>query len=571
MRQPATPRADAGPGWLLLAAAAALPWLLPIGGQPWPDFHNQALAAAVVVAVAGWAAWPRAAPWALPMSAGLCVLLAATAVAQALSGRLPDAGEAVLPVLYLLGTAAAIVVGLRAETLAPRRLPDALFGGIAMAALGSAVLALAQWLRVDLGLGLLAMPTGAHGRPAGNLGQPNLLATLLLWGLVGLWWAWAHMPRAGVPATLAAALMLVALAATQSRSGALGLLVLAAWAAAAPGARRPDRRLVAALVAAFTALWLAWPSLNESIALDAARSTAEVAQAGKRPQIWALAIAAIAERPWFGWGWGLGTVAHSELAPSRPPLHLIVAYMHNAVLDLAVWAGVPVALTAMAMTAVWLVRRATGARAAADDGDRAANWILLAPLLPLGSHAMLELPHVYAQFLMPAALLVGVVERRHRATTVTPWRATMPLALAMLAAALVLLVVDHGRLRTDVFAERVRAARIGNLPPGDPPRIVLLQALQRSLLAGRVEPRAGMDESQLAALDGAARRYASAGTQFKAAQAWVLNGRPDRARAMWARLCAMHPQAQCEAAAAAWRALAASQPALGTVEPPSAR
>lgn len=567
----AAPRDDAGPGWLLLAVAVSLPWLLPVRGQPWVDFWNQALAAAVAVAVAAWVVGAgRRDAWPLPRGVVAPLVLVLAAALQASTGRLLDPGEAVLPVLYALGVAACLAIGHRAETIAPGRLADALLAGVLIAAMASTGLALAQWLRVD-GLGVLSYDIVPGARPVANLGQPNLLATLLLWGLVAVWWTWHRQQVGAAVAVLVALFLALGLALTQSRSGALGAVLLAAWAALAPrGGRSPSRALLLAMVVALVGLLIGWSFVDRLMSLEAARGVGEVVQAGKRPAIWALSLDAIALRPWAGWGLGLNVLAHSELAVGRQqPLYVIVGHAHNAVLDLMVGVGAPLGLAIAGAVAWWGWTRS---RAALRGGDDGCTWVLFGLLLVLAAHAMLELPHHYAQFIVPAALVAGIVDARVSAPVWRwpPIRIAVPGALAVLTAALAVLVVDYQRLAEDHLSWRMRAARIGDTTPVPPPEVHLLGALQRALLAARIEPRPAMPAAEIEALDRAARRYPSAGTLFKSAQAFALNGQPDPARDALQRLCAMHWPSQCAAAAAAWREIAATRhPAMAAVTPPA--
>lgn len=567
--RPALPRGrtDAGAGWLLLSFAVALPWLLPPRGQPWPDFWNQWLATLPAIALAAWAAVqaPRTA-WKLPPAALAFVVLALVVGLQALTGVLPRAGEAVLPALYALGVAACIAVAGRVEAAAPGRLPEALLAGVFIAALVSTGLALAQWLKID-DLGLLFHAQAPGMRPVANLGQPNNLATLLLWGVVALWWGWLTRRIGTLIALLALGFLGFGLLLTQSRSGMLGLLVLAAFAVFAPGPRRPSRRLVALLVLAFAATVVAWGSAGEAVGLEAARTASETLQAGKRPAIWALSLEAIALRPGLGWGVGLNVLAQGELIGAREPLFVNVAHAHNLVLDLAVWVGLPLAVLLLAGACWWAVRRWRAARQSAADGRA---WVLLALLAVLVLHAMLELPHVYAQFLVPAALVIGVLDAGVASPTMRiPGRVAAPAGLAALAAACAVVALDYKAVSDDLMAWRLRVARIGELTPPPPPQVRLLGGLQHALVAVRVEPRPAMPSSEIADLEWAARRYPAAGTLFKLAQAHALNGRPGQAAWAWQYLCAVHPPAQCAAAAAAWRELAASRwPQMSAVAPP---
>src|SRR5437867_2317532 len=93
----------------------------------------------------------------------------------------------------------------------------AMAGGVLAGAVISAGLALCQWLRLDL-LGFLQsdLPDGVDARPFANLGQPNLLATLLMLGLLATAILY-NVGRFGAPVALPlVALLGFSLAMTQS-------------------------------------------------------------------------------------------------------------------------------------------------------------------------------------------------------------------------------------------------------------------------------------------------------------------------------------------------------------------
>lgn len=544
-------RSDAGPGWLLLAVAAALPWLIVPAGQPWPGFFRDGLQALVWLMAAGAVVVRCRKPWPLPVAAVVLLAVAALPPLQAAIGLYADAGDALLPSLTLAGLALALAAAVQAQRQWPMRLADALFAGLVIAGLASVALALLQWLQIDL-LGPLGSARPLGGRPTANLGQPNLLATLLLWGLVGA--AWGHWRGQVGRATLLllCAVLLLGIVLTQSRSGALGVVVLALFAAFAwrrAGLALPTAGL-AALALGFLLLVFAWPTLNAGLGLEGARTAADTASGGKRPAIWAAMLDAVGRSPWLGYGWDQGIAAHLAVADERPPLHVIVQHAHNLGLDLLVWNGAVLGTLLALALLVWYGRRLLKA----TDPPR---WLLLAALSVLGLHSLLELPHMLPAFLVPAALMAGTLEAMEpgQRRWVLP-RPLVAVVVFVFAALLVQLAIERQRVLEDLLAHRMIRARIGDLTPPPPPSLFLLRPLQRALADQRVEPRPDMPAEQIEALDRSALRHAAAGALFNAAQAAALNGRPAQAGLRLRQLCALHPPATCAAAREAWAELA---------------
>ncbi len=557
---------------MLWALASALPWLLPGRANPWPTFYAEALAAAVLLPVGLWAfAMPadRGARSALGQGVGVdaavigLLVIALVPLLQASAGMLVFAAEAWVASLYLAAMATAVAAAQRAERLVPGRLADALFAGLALAAAASTAIAIAQWLRIDTA-GLLIAPPIAGGRPAANVGQPNNLATLLAWGVVAAWWLQRRGRLDGRLALALAAWLLFGIALTQSRTGwvAVALIVAVAWSARGVLDSRRHLYWLLALAAGFVLAVLLLGSDLAGGPAQGARSLDQQLSSGKRPDIWRLALAGILERPWLGWGWNQGTLAHSALADAFPTLQVAVGPAHNIALDLLLWVGVPLGLAILVGVACWLRQQLGGVMTA-------ERTLLLLALAVFGAHAMLELPHLYAFFLLPAAVMAGTL----LATRPAPWFVDLPRVVpvgvvVVLGLLLAAAVVDYGRIEQFYMSQRLRDARIGSSAPAPTPEVHLLAGVRSALLTIRTDPQPGMTPEAISDLDRAARRYPTARTQFKSAQAYALNGRQEEARAVWRRLFAMHPRHESEAALAVWRELAAMRfPEMAAVEP----
>lgn len=555
----------AGLGWVAFTIAIALPWLLEPHVAPWTMFFQDTAIAAVLLALAAWAGVQPGVWRITPVAFGVG-LLAIVPLVQAAAGRMAYPADGLLASLHLTGFGLAILTGLRAEAVAPGKAADALFSGLAIAALLSVGLQLYQWQQLD-GLGAMVVQLPSSGRPFANLGQPNLLATLLVWGLVAVWWAREHERIGPHGAVMAAAFLLAGVAMTQSRAGWLEVTLLAAFASWRPRSMRrtPSRAAVAGLALWFVAAVLVWPQLASVAGMGPARALTDTVAASERLDTWRMAFDAIAARPWQGWGWNQGTAAQLAVAGAQPSWQPLSPYKHNVVLDLLVWNGVPIGLLATLGFAAWYVR--AWRRAAS-----AAPALLLLALATLLIHSMLELPHGYAVFLLPAGLMIGMVEA-HVGTrslfTLPRWG--VGTIVLLLALALGLLAAEFQAVADDRLALRMRAARIANLPALGPPPQGLLMAPHDELLASiRVTPGPGLDASTLALLDRVAHQFPSAGNLHRLAQADALNGRPEAARDALALLCRVNPPADCLHVARVWReTAAAAYPALAAIEPPS--
>ena len=552
-----------GVHWILLALCLSVPWLIPVHTEPWPTLYSEVAAGLVVLPLAIWLLGARSSRLEIDALAIGFALAALVPLLQAAYGLFLFPAEAPVVSLYLVGFAMAVALARRAEKAAPGRLPDILFAGLIIAALASTALALAQWLHLDWGPLLAAIP-GGGARTVANVGQTNELSTLLVWGLVGLWWAHLYRRIGGAVSLLGAAFLLIGVASTQSRTGwlAVGLLLVAAVVSPAPLESSKHRSAFIFLGLWFVFLVMGWPVAtrlfgSEALSLDAQLLT------GLRPKIWAMMIDGILHRPWFGYGWNQGRLVQLGELPNYADLKIGVQHAHNFVLDLMVWNGVPLGLSFAALLGAWFwwqLRRAT----------TAAQVLLMLALSTFMLHSLLELPHCKAFFLVPAALMMGTLNARSGMPVVfrVP-RLFASLGVVVLAAVLVLTWVDYRRIEVDLQAYRMRMAWNGIQPEAPAPDIYILGGLQSALVNLRIEPQAGMTEEVLDRLRITATRYPIESVLFKYAKAAALNGQPDAAQESLKRWCLLFSKDRCEIARSAWNEFMTENPKIGLVPFPA--
>ncbi len=541
-------RRPAGLGWAFLAVFVALPWLLETRVQPWTTFYPDWLIALVTLSLLAWVLIRS--PAGLPATffpLGVAAL-GTVPFLQAVTGVTAFPTDGAVAALYVAGFALAVLAGFRSEALAPGRAADALLTGLLIAAVLSVGLQLYQWLDLSW-FGSLVRDLPPRGRPFANVGHPNLLATLQVWGLIALWWAYERKAIGPVGALVGVTFLLLGVAMTQSRAGWLELALLACVACVRLPAlkRHAPRAAVLALVGGFALAVIVWPTLGSELGRGPVLALADQVVAGKRPAIWRLGLDAIGARPWFGWGWSQGGDAHVALAAEHATIQVQTTYMHNVVIDMLLWNGIPIGLLAVAGFAVWYVRRWR-------ERGTAAQRLLLLALGVFLVHSMLELPHGYALFLVPAGLMIGMVEAasKSRQWLVIP-RAVVAAAGGLLLVALVMLFAEKVSVEQDMTALRMHAAHIANLPPlGPPPRLVWMAPYGELLANLRTQPAEGMDAASLDQFRRVAYHFPSTGNLLRLAEADALNGRNAQAQAALALLCHLRPTGECNRAGSFW-------------------
>lgn len=282
---------------------------------------------------------------------------------------------------------------------------------------------------------LVAFPT-APGRAIGNMRQPNQLSTLLMWACAAAVWLTVRRHwHWGVLAALLAALVLTVVA-TASRTGTVGVLMLALWGAVD---RRLPGRVRLLMLASLPVYVLGWWGLEQwanhtgimFYGDDQVRKTLHGDASSSRGRIWGNTLAMISRHPWFGVGPGAFNFNWSmTVFPDRPVAFF--DHSHNLVLQLAVESGVPLTLGVLCALglSLWLARGAFNH----PDEARARQARTAGFMLALVAvHSLLEYPLWYIYFLLPTALLAGSLTGlavRREAESTEAWAVATPPAEA---------------------------------------------------------------------------------------------------------------------------------------------
>lgn len=543
----------------LLAAFVPLAWLLPNHYPPWMSAWPEGLAMALLAAAALAVRTPLRLPG--PVAA-FGALAAASVLLQWAGGQVFFGGDAVVVLLYLAAFVLSVVVGGTLDTRARFAALDLVAAGLVAGALACTGLALAQWLRPGGdGTWLMVLPPGT--RPYANLGQPNLLCSALFMGVcaLALLHERGHLGRAVL--AFAWGLLCFGLVMTGTRTGLLQLVLLPLLAAAF--ARRLPLRTgvgLAALPLGFAALaWWAWPLANDTLLLSAARSLSEQMEPGVRLPYWRAMLHAVAEQPWLGYGWQQVSVALWQVALDGPPVRRAFEQSHNLVLDLVLWAGVPLGLLLTGLLAAALLQPLRHLlRRPAAEREAAALWAM-ALVFGLVLHAMLEYPLQFAYLLVPVGLMLGAAGAMAR----PPERRRPAWRIAGLAFGLLVVFVGRDVLEAEQNQRTLlfELARVGTLRvESAPPDLALLSQLESFLTFVRTEPRPGMPDAEIEAMRRVALRFPYAPSFSRYAQALALNGREADARRTLQALCAMHLAHRCQAEQERWAAARERQPRL---------
>ncbi|MCY1295425.1 hypothetical protein D9M70_447660 [compost metagenome] len=460
-------------------------------------------------------------------------------------------GEAFVFASYILLVAISIFLGQRAELAGRERLIGSLFASFMLASFFSMGLALYQWLALD-GLGVLVQSMDVGGiRVVANVGQPNNLSTLFALGVTACWWACARQKISAGIAIVSAAFFVLGIVLTGSRTGVLQLIFLAFALVWWRGPRFSWGKVAAIvlLMSWLVLLLFTVPIIGRYLFGSEGR---EILNVGLRAQIWSMAMRALVDAPWYGYGWNQFVVVHVLAAGESSALGGVAGQAHNFILDLLLWNGFFLGGVLVASMVWW------GGSQITKVGQE-THGVVLAAIGVFFVHAMLELPHLYLMFLVPVGLLVGAASAYtgSRVILTLPRYALIPIALSLVSL-LIVTFYDYRKIEASREAHKMYAARIYGAQKQEPPEIYVLRALQQALELLDGEPGRGMSKERLAAMRRAIMRYPSTGGMFRYAQASALNGNFDEAKWALQLLCNLRNAKTCSAALNDWDVLAKS-------------
>lgn len=465
---------------LLALLAVSLPLLLARSAVPDSVFYNQ------VAACAGWGLWLLFGRGAgAGRIAGLGPALAALALCLAFAAAGLDRGQAA-PALLLAaaGVVLAASAGRGSDSV------EAMAWAWLVGGLACVVVALLQYFAPSLADGWLVAVNGSPGRAIGNLRQPNHLATALLCAIVMTAWLWHAGRLRSIAAGAAIVAMVLAVALSASRTGALSLGVLLLWALLDRSLPRAARWTLALTPLAYLLFWGAlaeyalWQQAH-FYAAERLQSSGDISSS--RFAIWRNALSLVAQNPWTGVGWGNFNFAWTFTPfPDRPVAFF--DHTHNLPLQLAVEIGVPATAAVLGLLA-WALWRARGALRVDAQAPGHPGRAVFVMLVMLAVHSLLEYPLWYAYFLLPAAWALGVLvgsaatasaatDPRARATAQAPARSAgaawaSGLAGVLMLAGAVYATWDHLRIEA-IYAPA----------PGAPPLGLRIAEGRSSLLFG---------------------------------------------------------------------------------------
>ena len=264
------------------------------------------------------------------------------------------------------------------------------------------------------------LQAGGVGEAYANLRQRNQFATLTAIGLIALLWVDRQSPLLPtktkyrrIPANFPMlALLALGNAASSSRTGFLQwclVFLLTLWWSRETAWN--SITLCSFALISYAVGTLALPAVLELwIGTSSGGLLARFAEdpgCASRRVLWSNVLHLIAQKPWFGWGWGELDYAHFITLYPNERFCDILDNAHNLPLHLAVELGLPAALVFCSGVVWWVWRNKPWAE---QNATRQMAWAVLAVI---ALHSLLEYPLWYGPFQMAVGLCLLLLWRTH--------------------------------------------------------------------------------------------------------------------------------------------------------------
>jgi O-antigen ligase len=415
-------------------------------------------------------------------------------------------------------------------------------------------MALHQWLDLQV-FDLFIANLPPHGRPSANLAQPNNLATLLLLAVAGAiylyetrtigLWVWSAL----------IVVLCQGLAMTQSRSVLVGfaLASVAFFMVSRRCRTRLGLRGFVAIVAVYLAWIVSWPAINAAFLLgDDALSILQRTAPGTRLVIWRSALEAIAQKPLLGWGFGQISMAQQATALHYPATEEFFISAHNILLDILLFMGIPCVL--LLLWFLYLHLR-DGWKTVAAPYALWTAWLALAFVF---GHALVELPLLYAYFLIPTGFLLGSISGSVQSRSEGEKSSQIGSRVIFVGGALLFIFI-FVKISTEYLTWEENWRRVqfklqkyANVEDPVMPRWILLDQLAVMQEVALQQPTENMDAGDLDKFRKNAMRYPSAFALQRYAYAAALNHQPEEAAHTLQLLCSLHPKVICNKVRKKW-------------------
>lgn len=427
---------------MLAAIFISLAWLLPIHYRPWVTYTGELFAFLSLFALATIYLKDKIK---LPILSLSLLLLATIPLIQYFGGELFFFDKALLCSLFIFAFWFCSVLGYNLTQSKLER--ENVFTGFSIVLLLcgtlTGIIAICQWLTLDAYIpGMVNMQNAV--RPYANFAQPNNMATFLLMSLLACLYLYEKKKVHTKWLISAVFMMLMSLALSQSRTSWVACICIIVYLAYQQFKGYISIKWY--YLTAWTALFIGFIFLLPTIGgfltqlADTQIKSVDIARRAtgdmSRLAIWNQMLHAIADRPWFGYGWNQTSVAYTLVSDHfQGPVWVRSA--HNFILDFILWNGLIIGMPFLAYFGYWGYQL----NKHVNSVESVIGILMIGAVL---IHSMLEFPQYYAYFLLPVGFIIGLVQsQQSNIKTITLSPNYMRVGYAVSLVLLILIVRDY--------------------------------------------------------------------------------------------------------------------------------
>ncbi|WP_335951176.1 PglL family O-oligosaccharyltransferase [Acinetobacter beijerinckii] len=512
---------------IIASVLIAFGWLSPFHTYPWVTFSSELASFGAAFAVMTLFLTKEIK---IPRPQILMLIIVLLPLLQFCFGLILDFSVAFLTFAYLFTFWLMLLCGYNLSLQAENRekLMIGFSSVVLIAGLLSSFMAIVQWLNLESYLyGIMGL---RGNRPYANFGQSNNLSTFLVMALMGGLYLYEKRKEflwLLIPSSL---ILLFTITLTQSRTAwIVSIFFFFYWIYKQhknnPRFNFPKLLLWTSLYFLIAGYLLPYLTQFMSSNLDTgvAHTASIVQRAGsghERLGMWMQILHAIAERPWFGYGWNQTSIAVVESIEFNT-VQVWFNSAHNIILDLLIWNGVPLGVLIVGYLSLWLLWLNKTAK---DSTSIIAIMMVCAILI----HAMLEFPQRYAYFLLPMGLLLGLIQAQTPQLKGITIQKNVVRCVWLISVIVLLLVWRDYKL----FQDNSRLIFKGKQPTEEilgSSRILLLTQFQKRLDWIALDPKTRFSEAQLSEFAEMVKNKATPYNLKKFAQVLVYNQKNEEA------------------------------------------
>lgn len=443
-------------------------------------------------------------------------------------------GDACIAILYIFGFIITLTIGnnLGKDELT-RENSFSIFSYVVLGvALISILLQSYQLFSLNINTIYMAeMPP--NGRPFANFGQPNTLATFLVFAIFSVLYLYERYKIGVFVCVLVISIILFGIVLTQSRTPwvfAIFFLIWWFWKAKKSNLRIKTNGIFWGYAIYIFLLYL-MPFISDYLLLSFSTVQQRATTGFQRLDMWQQMLIAIKNEPWLGYGWQQVSVAQVENTQFYPNTGW-TEHSHNIILDLLIWNGIPLGFLIIFLIAWWLSQFI-------DLAHNIENFLFLSLTGALLVHGMLEYPLEYAFLLLPVGFLLGLIQvssinyqlNNSCKNSFVAVPRYLNIILPILFFSIYILILKEYRvIEKDAQQARYEALNIGTLyAQHRAPDVLVLTQLQAQIALMRTQPNPHMSEEEIEFVKRVTYRYATKAALIRYSQVLALNGHKEEA------------------------------------------